>query len=482
MKNKIIAIAVAMVIVLTLFVGVSAETVLKGDIDGNGKITASDARKVLRFAASLDPYTDKQVLLADIDGNGRITASDARSILRCAANLQPGFGTITIDEESSTNKQEAKSLTNDFTLSVDKFIAKHGSFTENTLDGGVVSYKGHGVTVLSDPKMVAKNRISSIIIDSADYSLCGVSPDMSKADIVSALSADNWREKENNSSVLVMSKIGMLIQVKFADDKAVTVEYTLAESLVGHDPTTKPSDDPTTEPSTKPSDPTTEPSTVPPVKPSEPTTVPGDGDMVGYDGLPDDIKAFVSGSFGFSGYSVMSESTERIVMYTNGKNVSASMSFNLTDSSVYNIKVLVLQEKDLLNKPVTNTYICCENTKKSHKLSDLEMKNLQLSPDSLSFNYGEIEHDKVVMTVKDITVDGEEFKSYTMVGGELRTEIYTQDGAIKRIASFNEKDVITSQMIIDEFYPQLPENVFSLKGYSNSITMLGIFGLTDMLL
>lgn len=62
--------------------------VMKGDVDGNGKITASDARLALRIAAKLDAADAAKILVADVDGNGKVTASDARKILRHAARLE----------------------------------------------------------------------------------------------------------------------------------------------------------------------------------------------------------------------------------------------------------------------------------------------------------------------------------------------------------------------------------------------------------
>ena len=64
-------------------------TFIAGDINGDNKITASDARFALRIAAKLDIITDISVLTAaDITNDGRITASDARIILRKAARLE----------------------------------------------------------------------------------------------------------------------------------------------------------------------------------------------------------------------------------------------------------------------------------------------------------------------------------------------------------------------------------------------------------
>lgn len=58
-----------------------------GDVDGNGRIEASDARLALRYSAKLQTLTAEQQKRADIEGDGRVTASDARLILRKAAKL-----------------------------------------------------------------------------------------------------------------------------------------------------------------------------------------------------------------------------------------------------------------------------------------------------------------------------------------------------------------------------------------------------------
>ena len=60
---------------------------MMGDANANGKVTAADARIVLRVAARLDPADSISIHNTDADGNGKISASDARLILRVAANL-----------------------------------------------------------------------------------------------------------------------------------------------------------------------------------------------------------------------------------------------------------------------------------------------------------------------------------------------------------------------------------------------------------
>ncbi len=60
---------------------------LRGDADSNGRITAADARLVLRFAAKLQKYTQSQAEISDMNDDRRITSADARLILRISAQL-----------------------------------------------------------------------------------------------------------------------------------------------------------------------------------------------------------------------------------------------------------------------------------------------------------------------------------------------------------------------------------------------------------
>lgn len=67
------------------------EKYLNGDVDNDGRVTASDARLTLRAGAGLEKLTQLASDAADVNGDGRITAKDARSILRYAARLADGF-------------------------------------------------------------------------------------------------------------------------------------------------------------------------------------------------------------------------------------------------------------------------------------------------------------------------------------------------------------------------------------------------------
>ena len=58
-----------------------------GDLDSNGKITASDARNALRISAKLISPVETAVYAGDLNRDGNVSAKEARAILRFAAKL-----------------------------------------------------------------------------------------------------------------------------------------------------------------------------------------------------------------------------------------------------------------------------------------------------------------------------------------------------------------------------------------------------------
>lgn len=56
-----------------------------GDVIADGRITAADARKVLRYAAKLESYSLNIEINGDVNRDGKITSADARLILKISA-------------------------------------------------------------------------------------------------------------------------------------------------------------------------------------------------------------------------------------------------------------------------------------------------------------------------------------------------------------------------------------------------------------
>lgn len=60
---------------------------IKGDVNNDGKVTATDARSILRASAKLETLAGQPARNADVNGDGKITAEDAREALRKSAGL-----------------------------------------------------------------------------------------------------------------------------------------------------------------------------------------------------------------------------------------------------------------------------------------------------------------------------------------------------------------------------------------------------------
>lgn len=66
-------------------------SVKMGDVDFDGKVTALDARIVLRISSRIYLPNSKQMKAADVNGDGRVNSIDARYILLKSANLKNSF-------------------------------------------------------------------------------------------------------------------------------------------------------------------------------------------------------------------------------------------------------------------------------------------------------------------------------------------------------------------------------------------------------
>lgn len=65
----------------------TACVIIKGDLTGDGAVTAADAREALRASSKLTTLLSPYFLAGDLDGDNNITASEARKILRFASKL-----------------------------------------------------------------------------------------------------------------------------------------------------------------------------------------------------------------------------------------------------------------------------------------------------------------------------------------------------------------------------------------------------------
>ena len=86
--KRVVSVLLSLVIVIMSTVCVTAKEAVKGDFNGDGKLSAIDAREILMVSAGTKTATKEQISNCDIDGNGKLSAVDARKILRAVAGLE----------------------------------------------------------------------------------------------------------------------------------------------------------------------------------------------------------------------------------------------------------------------------------------------------------------------------------------------------------------------------------------------------------
>ncbi len=87
-KLKMLSLLCAVSVSLTGICGViSANAAVSGDINGDGIVSAGDAREILRMSVGVVPMTDDMRVIADVDCDGTVDAGDARQALRLAIGL-----------------------------------------------------------------------------------------------------------------------------------------------------------------------------------------------------------------------------------------------------------------------------------------------------------------------------------------------------------------------------------------------------------
>lgn len=162
-KFSSILLSLLLSVVLTL----SPSAALLGDVDFNGKVTASDARMILRVSAQLEKFDTRRIKAADMNGDGKISALDARMALRISASLSP---TVTYRDETTktTEKQtETKKNTTEKNTTGKNVSKKIPAAKPKFTSGEIPAYKGNPSVEINDNKPFFT--YSEIISESYEY-------------------------------------------------------------------------------------------------------------------------------------------------------------------------------------------------------------------------------------------------------------------------------------------------------------------------
>lgn len=153
MKKRFFAVLTTLVMLIATCLVTEAAAAQLGDISLDDKITAADARLVLRASVGLENFTEEQNAIADVNGDGKLTAADARIILRVSVGLE------SLHEHSYTSKiTKAATCTEKGTKT---FICECGnSFTEeiaalgHDFSNGICTRCGLNEQIISSSEMV----------------------------------------------------------------------------------------------------------------------------------------------------------------------------------------------------------------------------------------------------------------------------------------------------------------------------------------
>lgn len=447
-------ISAALLVILLTF-SISAKTVKLGDVSGDGKITASDARKILRFAATLDTCDEETRLIADVDSNGKVVASDARKVLRVAAHLDEEFGEITIGEETeestTVNRTE---LRDSIGISVSNFMKQYGSMSKDGTTDGSTMYHNDQLVIVSDPKMIDDLKINSITVTGADYTLNGIYAGMTADEAANSLDAQGWKVKTSESNLVVCSKNSDLMKLTVRNGNITQVELCLAVSIA----TNLPSEPTTQEPTTQ------EPTTTPP----EESTTPDNNNYLTVDELPQQVGNFLSGTFGFTGTIINAEGNPSDVsLYTNGNDMCIDLVMEMTQGDPVDVRVLI---QDSQNSP---KMFMINSEKKKYANFNPALFGGSIDDFKVGVNVGDINSAKITCDTQ--TIDNTEYEVYSIETPTGVTRFYTVNEEIKRIATFDFKGNQLSSIEIKEFHTTFPDGIFSLSQYTWELSFLLLF-------
>lgn len=442
--KKIISVLIIVAMLLSFATIGFAETVKPGDVNGDGSITASDARKILRISAQLDSSDAQTQIIADVNGDGQITASDARKVLRISALLESELPEITVGG--------GQEISDGIGTALSKFIIKYGPFEIVGTSDGTKTYRNDEITVVSDPEMISDDKISSITVTGNGYTVNGLSVGMDTDTAKSQLVNERWTLKATNDVLVSYSKDGLLIKLVSVDGVVAKITICLAHSLVndGSNDDESPDDDVTV-----------------------------DDDGIPMEQLPEAAQYFLNGQFGIDGSINADGSATEISLYTDSVNINIRALMDMGEDGIVDISILILDEGD----KDRNIYMLNNDDKRYCELNDstLAVINgftngvLNISKNDFEFDFNLNDTSTLTITAEERNENGVNYTVYRAKGERNITNLYMdKDELVKVITTDFYGNVITT-IEIDEFRYPLPENCFSYSEYKKT----GIMSLFD---
>lgn len=107
--SRIISVFIIAAALILTYTAVAVEGNIKGDADGDGRVTVKDVTCIQKVIAKLPVGSSYSKSAADVDGNGEVNVSDAAYIQRWLVNIETSYMIGEQPTESAT--QPTSSIT-----------------------------------------------------------------------------------------------------------------------------------------------------------------------------------------------------------------------------------------------------------------------------------------------------------------------------------------------------------------------------------
>lgn len=167
--KKLLALLMAALLIMStgIISAFASDKERSGDIDGDGFVSASDARSILRLSVNLVKCIPVIEQYADTDGNGKVTAADARLALRVSVKLdnEDSLATFVPEEDDGYFYPDITEIT-----LTEGEKAKSDVLVRKGMDVSITSTNPEAATISENGEITAVSKgFSCIIIECEDY-------------------------------------------------------------------------------------------------------------------------------------------------------------------------------------------------------------------------------------------------------------------------------------------------------------------------
>ncbi len=203
---------------------------------------------------------------------------------------------------------------------------------------------------------------------------------------------------------------------------------------------------------------------------------------IAYSSFPEEMKLFLSGTFGFSGHMGTNDDMQNVVVKSDGTNVKVTTTMDMDEYGDVTVSIITKTTTGIFGNETTSTYIVCDTTGYYMDMTAFQVAaaifgagDLELDVSGITFGVENL-NDSMTAQKTEITSDGIDYTVYSVDKEESTVDFYFDDTQLKKIVTCSKTDATESVFVIDEFYTDITSSDFSLSNYSLATGILTLFG------